>query len=956
MACHVCSRASTSRLKYLCPSCARNQLYQLRIENARILLENESLGQQINNAVSSTSILEALSERPGSEHLGLEDEDHIAWPIQSIANEKAKSSLRIKLLESRTESLRLEIKNKKRNISEHKLALAQRRSDAGSAKYQLAERETAILSGIHNSAKRTDHLWHSLHSKTAEARIFLCREAAYLYNLQQKVKKKDGKVKETYTVGATPSQISTSFSYIAQLLVLVSHYLSLRLPAEITLPHRNYPTPTIYTPSGSYLVRETLPVSSTLQPSPSNSTSSRTADPRSCLPRPRPLSIDRSLPKLAKEDPGTYALFIEGATLLAWNISWLCRTQGLHITSDSWEEICSIGKHMWQLLVAPPAQTSTLVRAFAGRDVQPKVKITKDPPKTIIQRTKSFPMLGHYSHGTVHSFLAASEGTEFMRTWRLPTPTKVADKLKSSLLGEMASAEWEVLEKKEWDNIPEAPLQSVHESSINREGEKCESDISNMEPSENNRAGPASPNEPIKSNRLKGTSGWTKLRNSALELSAYIPEAVLRAELHRRSGVRDSDNDKPLCGSKDRGVYNTPVHVMALFLILVLSTLACSFPVLARRFPRLPIPRRFLFLSRHFGTGVLIATAFVHLLPTAFVSLTDPCLPRFWNESYRAMAGFVAMVSVFVVVVVEMFFAMKGAGHVHGSEYDHLISDVGGDTASHYQNEEPEYLQESTENIHLEGMPDGSCTSSLPQSSGHLLSDSTDDGSQSQSASLIARKEDVEVDLEGPDSYDDSRMIAHRSPYSQSELGRPSPAISRGQPGTMLSIQNPQRQLLQCLLLEAGILFHSIFIGMALSVATGTSFVVLLVAICFHQTFEGFALGSRIASLIPDLFAPSSMKPWLMSLAYGTTTPIGQAIGLILHNLYDPTSTAGLLMVGITNAISSGLLLFAGLVELLAEDFLSESSYATLQGRKRVEACIAVACGALLMALVGAFA
>ncbi|KAE8408821.1 UV radiation resistance protein and autophagy-related subunit 14-domain-containing protein [Aspergillus pseudonomiae] len=256
-----------------------------------------------------------------------------------------------------------------------------------------------------------------------------------------------------------------------------------------------------------------LPASRTLQPSPSSSASSRTADPRPYLPRARPLSVDRSLPKLAKEDPGTYALFIEGATLLAWNISWLCRTQGLHITSDSWEEICSIGKHMWQLLVAPPAQTSTLVRAFAGRDIQPKVKITKDSPKTIIQRTKSFPMLGHYSHGTVHSFLAASEGTEFTRTWRLPTPTKVADKLKSSLLGEMASAEWEVLEKKEWDSIPEAPLQPVHASSVNRNGEKGELDMSNMEPSENIPTSPGFPNEPISSNRLKGTSGWTKLRN-----------------------------------------------------------------------------------------------------------------------------------------------------------------------------------------------------------------------------------------------------------------------------------------------------------------------------------------------------------------------------------------------------------------------------------------------------------
>jgi hypothetical protein len=93
-----------------------------------------------------------------------------------------------------------------------------------------------------------------------------------------------------------------------------------------------------------------------------------------------------------------------------------------------------------------------------------------------------------------------------------------------------------------------------------------------------------------------------------------------------------------------------------------------------------------------------------------------------------------------------------------------------------------------------------------------------------------------------------------------------------------------------------------------------------------------------------------------MALAYGATTPIGQAIGLLIHNLYDPASQTGLLMVGVTNAISSGLLLFAGLVELLAEDFLSDKSYEILRGRRRGEASGAVVAGALLMAFVGAWA
>ena len=93
-----------------------------------------------------------------------------------------------------------------------------------------------------------------------------------------------------------------------------------------------------------------------------------------------------------------------------------------------------------------------------------------------------------------------------------------------------------------------------------------------------------------------------------------------------------------------------------------------------------------------------------------------------------------------------------------------------------------------------------------------------------------------------------------------------------------------------------------------------------------------------------------------MALAYGTTTPIGQAIGLAIHNLYDPASQTGLLMVGVMNAISSGLLLFAGLVELRAEDFLSNESYVVLKGKRRLEACLAAVAGSMLMALVGAWA
>lgn len=85
-------------------------------------------------------------------------------------------------------------------------------------------------------------------------------------------------------------------------------------------------------------------------------------------------------------------------------------------------------------------------------------------------------------------------------------------------------------------------------------------------------------------------------------------------------------------------------------------------------------------------------------------------------------------------------------------------------------------------------------------------------------------------------------------------------------------------------------------------------------------------------------------------------TPLGQAIGLATHTLYSPNSEVGLLLVGTMNAISAGLLIYASLVELMSEDFLSDESWRVLRGKKRVFACVLVFAGAFFMSLVGAWA
>lgn len=361
------------------------------------------------------------------------------------------------------------------------------------------------------------------------------------------------------------------------------------------------------------------------------------------------------------------------------------------------------------------------------------------------------------------------------------------------------------------------------------------------------------------------------------------------------------------------------------------------------------LQRKIIFFSQHFGTGVLMATAFVHLLPTAFMSLTDPCLPYVFSEGYKPLAGLVAMTAALVVVALESYLTTRGAGHSHS----HTVFEDEEESAHVHHGIGHDFKDTPTERIALQ---DREVTQGLMGRQSPVASTSANPSPSDQTRA--SRDDDSANSLDLDLSFDELQPTPNtdHDQLLERENTRGSAYRTGLQPAVAPDVPNPEEQkrmLLQCLLLEAGILFHSVFIGMALSVATGPPFIVFLIAIGFHQTFEGLALGTRIAAIH---FPRSSPRPWLMVLAFGATTPIGQAIGLLIHTFYDPMSQTGLLMVGFMNAISSGLLLFAGLVQLLAEDFLSEKSYSTLQGRKRLHAYFAVVAGAGLMSAVGAFA
>lgn len=240
--------------------------------------------------------------------------------------------------------------------------------------------------------------------------------------------------------------MSTSLAHVAHILVLASHYLALKLPAEITTPHTDYPRPTIF------------PIESSYQPGrpqfPSSQPVLELEDRfHSRRARARPLYLEKPLKKLARDDPVAYSLFLEGVSLLAYDIVWACTTQGVHTgEKDSIEDFCNFGRNLYNLLIGHSLHTNS-----AGRIYQ--IASTSSPSRGAVTNSSGpgngiigvggdmviQPTMGRFSHGAAHDNLVSAEGTEFLKRSkpRLPSPIKMADKLKRKL---NPTPEWELLE------------------------------------------------------------------------------------------------------------------------------------------------------------------------------------------------------------------------------------------------------------------------------------------------------------------------------------------------------------------------------------------------------------------------------------------------------------------------------------------------------------------------------
>ncbi|OTA95740.1 hypothetical protein M434DRAFT_378613 [Hypoxylon sp. CO27-5] len=346
------------------------------------------------------------------------------------------------------------------------------------------------------------------------------------------------------------------------------------------------------------------------------------------------------------------------------------------------------------------------------------------------------------------------------------------------------------------------------------------------------------------------------------------------------------------------------VRISSIFVILVGSLIGAVLPVVLARGTKVQVPGKAFFIAKYFGSGVIIGTAFMHLLSPAFDALKSPCLPDGPINDYDWAAG-ICLMTVFVMFTIELLASrFDFFGHNHSDA--HAIDPS------------------------LDILKKGSQTTSPSPARDVEAGSANKENHGSRNDNGLGLPTDVSYPPGGEDH------LGHQREHHETDNHTAFAA-----------------QMTGLFILEFGVVFHSIFIGLTLAVS-GDEFTVLYIVLVFHQTFEGLGLGSRLATA--QWPASKWWMPYVLAFGYALSTPIAIAVGLGVRSSLEPGSPKNLVINGIFDSISAGILIYTGLVELLAHEFMFNSYMrnAGLKVQLFALGCVALGCG--LMAVLAEWA
>lgn len=267
--------------------------------------------------------------------------------------------------------------------------------------------------------------------------------------------------------------------------------------------------------------------------------------------------------------------------------------------------------------------------------------------------------------------------------------------------------------------------------------------------------------------------------------------------------------------------YDLDLHIASIFILLVASWASVLVPYSTTLLPQSPrirsVTEALTFALRYFGGGIILSTAFIHLLYDAYTTLANPCVG---NLSFEPTSSAIAMAAVYIMLLLDLVILRPVRRRVRLA------------------------LQTS----------------------------------QRTTTTTITTE-------------------------SQETLKRAQGSLSKW----------------SILALEAGIVFHSVIIGVNLGTSSGTDWIVILIALTVHQFCEGLSLTSRIIVLPPH--AASKVWRFFMHSIFAFSTSLGIAIGVGVRSYFNGDNRTTILVIGVLESLAAGMLIYSALTQIIVQDF-----------------------------------
>lgn len=372
------------------------------------------------------------------------------------------------------------------------------------------------------------------------------------------------------------------------------------------------------------------------------------------------------------------------------------------------------------------------------------------------------------------------------------------------------------------------------------------------------------------------------------------------------------------------GEYEVGLHVAAIFIILAASLIGTLIPLLGKRVPALRLPSYVYAVGKSTATGVVLAVAMIHMINHAASVFNQDCISESFREMYEGWAFLFAMIAAVLMHAVDGTVAWVAERWSRRAEKQETA-----DAAAWADAAEP-------------------CNDLLCKECPAREAEAR----QRNASKLDGGNVDAVVMAPCGAADEAGREHCHSRSYNHGGGGAECQGHSHGVavPSDMPLMQ----RVAAAICMEFGVTLHSVFVGLALAVSSGSGLKGLIIALVFHQLFEGLAMGARLA----DATFKASLEIVLM-LVFSLSAPIGIAAGTgavtASRDAFDGPSYA--IVSAVLDSICGGIMLYIAF-NLVFVDFLydirthcgAESHYAVM---KRIGMHAGLWVGAGVMALIG---